>query len=201
MRFCLVLLLLFSVQLRADYDSLIATLENDPSVLIEGKVNALTRQPCIVEEDLVVQGAEPIRIIRSYAGSCNWGISNCFIFLKKDKSHEYRWTIWENGYPMIYKEGPKVRIGNEKFRRYDSSNHNKGFTNTYRGEISSRTNLKNNYFLIDDEERLLTVHAANGSIRRYKKSRTGICLFVDRLVLAWSKINGDFASRRTHVSF
>jgi len=86
---------LLPVALIAD-SSLIPTFESDPSALIEGKVNALTGRPSIYEEDLVIQGVEPIRIFRTYIdgvkGEWRFGVDVAKIF---DTEKPYRWTIWE----------------------------------------------------------------------------------------------------------
>jgi hypothetical protein len=45
----------------------VATTESDPSALIEGCVNAITGDAYVVEDDIIIQGAEPLRLSRSYA--------------------------------------------------------------------------------------------------------------------------------------
>ncbi len=47
----------------------VATTESDPSALINGMVSAITGDLFVLEEDIIVAGAEPIRLKRSYVSS------------------------------------------------------------------------------------------------------------------------------------
>ena len=159
-------------------DSLMATLQGDPSSLVEGKINALTGDPCVFEEDLVIQGAEPIRLTRSYLPGlkpsteiCSWFSG---IFGKAYALSDYRWVVAEkNGCPVIYKKVKEFKVDKEKYFRFEPSNLNRGFSNTSMGPISSRTNLRNNYVIFDEKFKFLTFHNADGSIRNYKKIHKG----------------------------
>lgn len=155
---------------------------NDPSSVIDGKVNVLTGLPCIAEEDLVIQGAEPIRISRVYIhGPINgeWRIPGEAARISVTEK-DYRWVIEEpDECPIIYrKEGQSFLINGESYIRCIPSNLNTGFSNTSRGKISSRTNLRNHYVLLDEKKikeegkpKNVTIHRANGSIRTYKRVR------------------------------
>ncbi|MDE3045800.1 MAG: RHS repeat-associated core domain-containing protein, partial [Verrucomicrobiota bacterium] len=159
-------------------DSLMATLQGDPSSLIEGKINALTGDPCVFEEDLVIQGAEPIRLTRAYLPGakptteiCSWFSG---IFGRAYALSDHRWIVMEkNGCPVIYKKAKEFKVGKEKYFRFEPSNLNKGFSNTSMGPMSSRTNYKNNYVIFDEKFKFLTLHSADGSIRNYKKVHKG----------------------------
>ena len=113
-----------------------ATLQGDPSSLVEGKINALTGDPCVFEEDLVIQGTEPIRLTRSYLPGrkpsnqiCSWFSG---VFGSAYALSDYRWIISEkNGCPVIYKKTMEFKVGKEKYFRFEPSNLNKGFS--YRG--------------------------------------------------------------------
>lgn len=157
--------------LLGDVTSLISTLENDPSAFIEGQVNALTGRPALYEEDLVIQGVEPIRITRTYIdqekGDWRFGVDFGQIS-ETDKA--YRLMIWEKDrVPILYKEAEKVKINGAKYIRYVPSSLEKGFSNTGRGRISSRTNLKNNYIFVHKNRENFIVHSAEGTIRTYQK--------------------------------
>jgi hypothetical protein len=159
-------------------DSVMATLQGDPSSLVEGKINALTGDPCIFEEDLVIQGAEPIRLTRSYLPGAKPGRETCSwftgIFGRAYALSEHRWVVLEKtGCPVIYKKAKEFKVGKEKYFRFEPSNLNKGFSNTSAGPISGRTNYKNNYVIFDEKFKFLTFHSADGSIRNYKKIHNG----------------------------
>lgn len=149
----------------------VSTLENDPAVFVGGKVNAITGQPALYSEDLIIAGVEPIRISRTYVdgSSPDWRFCVDPAQIIETKK-EYRWTVWEKDRcPIVYKEGETVKIDGEKYVRCEPSNLEKGFSNTSRGKISSRTNLKNNRAFIRKDFKYLIVHAADGTVRNYKK--------------------------------
>ena len=167
------LILLFSLftSLFANEDSSLSTLANDPSVIIEGKVNAITGEVVDFEQDLTIQGAEPIRLCRAYScgslGGGYWSF-NRFAYISKVSKHS--WVITEpNGSLIKYEKTNTVKIGEAKYLRCVPKNLNDGFSNTTLGKISSRTNYKNNYILLEDAPyRHLIVHAADGTIRTYQ---------------------------------
>lgn len=151
--------------------SFVLDLENDPAALIEGRVNALTGRFSLYEEDLVIQGAEPIRISRTYVDDAqgDWRFTVDFAKIL-DTEKPYRWIIWEKDRcPILYKKVETVKRGGETFIRCEPSNLEKGFSNTSRGEISSRTNLKNQRALFDEKFKNLIVESADGTVRTYKK--------------------------------
>ncbi len=165
---------LFATQNNCDHIPIMA---NDPSVLIEGKINAITGSPCLMETDLVIQGAEPIYIQRSYvnwenpniAGECKWNLNEITATCEKTNP-SYRYTVAEkNGCPILFKKADTVHIGGQTLTRYVPSDLNKGFSNTWRGEISSRTNARNHSLYLRMEDKFLAFHAADGTVREYKK--------------------------------
>ncbi|HSX13998.1 MAG TPA: hypothetical protein VLE96_06235, partial [Chlamydiales bacterium] len=100
---------------------LIETMANDPSSVIDGKVNVLTGLPCIAEDDLIIQGAEPIRISRAYIhGQLNgeWRIPGELARISATEA-DYRWIIEEpDECPIIYrKEGQAFSINGENYIR------------------------------------------------------------------------------------
>ncbi len=160
-----------------------ATMLNDPSTLVDGKVNAITGEPCLAETDLLIQGAEPIRIYRTYVSTMDshkkkrwdWVVNSSFASYEKDDT-KYRCIIAEkNGCPIVFKKAHPFSVNGTKYFRLDPSELNKGFSNTCYGMPSARTHLQNDYLIIEGESthpsdvKFVTYHAANGSVREYKK--------------------------------
>jgi len=146
-----------------------ATTECEPSALVEGCVSAISGDFYDVTEDLVVQGAEPIRIYRSYLSrkGDEWTVvphaEICPI------SDGYMVTE-PNGTELFYKLKSKEKVGKETIGRYEPSNLNTGFSNTSQGKISSFTNRRNNFFTLEQEkQKFLTMYCADGTIRSYKR--------------------------------
>ena len=152
----------------ADEDSTVATLANDPSTIVGGAVNVITGELLGSEEDLTIQGAEPIHLSRTYING-SWSFGS-FVLAYHQSSHT--WIVAEpNGGQIKYEKVNSVKIDNVKFIRCTPRNLKEGFSNTAMGAISSRTNFKNNYILIEEENfRHLIVHTANGIVREYKKT-------------------------------
>lgn len=139
-----------------------ATMRNDPSIIIDGKVNVITGEPCIFEEDLVIQGIEPIRLFRRYAGGACWYTVESLAQAYEISEEQHYWRISESdGCPLIYKPA--------EGKRFKVTNLEQGFSNTAQGKISSRTNLKNNYVLFSDDPKIFSLHTAEGVVRDYKK--------------------------------
>ena len=51
----------------------ISVTENDPNSLVEGVVSVVTGDLYVIEEDIVVQGAEPLRLKRNYISAKGFG--------------------------------------------------------------------------------------------------------------------------------
>src|SRR5690348_12369493 len=78
MRLMLFFLLLIHFALFSeDYSYTIAVCENEPESLVAGMVSAITGDLYAMEDDITIQGAEPIRLRKSYIshrGNGAWGI-------------------------------------------------------------------------------------------------------------------------------
>lgn len=123
---------------------ILAAQEGDPSTYVEG-VSALTGEWFFSEKELVVEGAEPIIFTRNYLSGDGKGKYAGWSFFP------HKWLILvgakngnaqkarakeSNGTPLTY-----IPEGNNLFRvRLEL-----GIANTARGEISARTNLRNQY--------------------------------------------------------
>ena len=164
----LILFFLSVGALSASEDLSVATLANDPSAIIGGAVNAITGELLSSEEDLTIQGAEPIHLSRTYCNG-SWSFGS-FVFAYKRSNHT--WIVSEpNGGQIKYEKDNNIKVDGVKYIRCTPKNLKEGFSNTAMGAISSRTNFKNNYILIEEEKyRHLIVHASNGSVREYKKT-------------------------------
>lgn len=175
-RFLYFFFFLFSLQAArfdsASQASLTATLSNDPSSLIDGKISVVTGSPSFASVDLVIQGKEPIYLTRYYLGndSCQWSIAWDFAKAYEMKEAPYRWILQERGEaPFIYKKEGKIESEGKIWQRFRPSKLNKGVSNTTKGKISARTNPFNHELWIDEKTKFLIVHRADGTIRRYKK--------------------------------
>ena len=169
-------LIFLSILSAADSDSwLVISAENEPSTLIEGKVSVITGKLAFGETDLVVQGVQPIAISRVYVDG-NWVL---FPSLQVDEatSHNlgHSYMIQESsGAKIRYKfTDQKERRGDQLFRKYTPVDLEHGYTNTSRGELSSRTNLSNNILWVGSKEKELILHEADGTIRTYHKVHKG----------------------------
>jgi RHS repeat-associated protein len=152
--------------------SLTATLANDPSSLVDGKVSAITGNPGLASVDLVIQGKEPIHLTRYYlAGAqAEWNLAWDFATAYETPDVSYRWVVIERGEaPLVYKKEGTEEIEGEKFIHFAPSKLNKGLSNTSSGKISARTNPLNHRILFDEKYKSFTVHRADGTIRSYKK--------------------------------
>jgi len=170
-------LLGLTVQLFANNS--IATLENDPSTIVEGRVNVITGEAIFFQEDLIVKGAEPIRIERAYVngpqGKWYWGVFGTLHRLRNGNLI----VTEKNGVPIEYGKKKKIYVGLTKYYRYEPLST--GFSNTAHGKISSRTNFKNYYILLDEKSGSFEVHAPDGAVRRYELDRGGHHLHSEKL--------------------
>ncbi len=163
----------------------LAVTENDPSSLVEG-VSVITGDLYAFEEDYVIQGAEPIHLRRSYLSrkgrfqtyqhlTANlWCFGN-FLTVNEPNGTElsYYPDRQNNVYPVI---GKNFYGKDEKKRRVLKYNalaqDDKGSANTKTGEISGKSNLKNQYISFDPNQdgrgKSFTLHAADGTLRRYE---------------------------------
>lgn len=173
------LLLLVWVWGSAQDFSIIAT-ENDPSSLVEG-VSVITGDLYVMEEDYVVQGAEPVRIRRSFLSRNGVFIDHQHLIAVFDCIFN-EFTIYEpNGTAIAYypeKNDWEPVIGKEFYGKKNKPlvyralvKNDMGLANTRGGEISAKTNLKNQRIVFDPgrdpKGKSFTLYAADGTERRY----------------------------------
>ena len=193
MIFFRLLIFLCAASLYANWNSdSIITTENEPSGLIEGKVHAISGKWIGFDEDLTIQGVEPIHIRRSF-------IDHPDPDKNDDADKDEDWAILPHlniqgiegqhvkdgrfgGYSVKEGNGSEIHyrktngaaaIDNEQFWKYLPSNLDKGYSNTSQGKISSRTNLFNHYLLVGPREKTFILHCADGTIRKYQKIHQG----------------------------
>ena len=150
-----------------------ASVENEPSSLIEGTVSAITGELYLFDTDLVIQGAEPIIISRYYRSQKDdkWDF---FPQRKAQKisldGKEYFQVKEPNGCKLFYLKKESRKVGKEKWTRYEVDlSLLPGLSNTSQGIISSQSNRKNNYLDVDSKEKFLYLHCCDGTVRCYKK--------------------------------
>ncbi len=174
MKFKIFILFIF-IQLTAeemDPWSIVSS-ENEPSIFIDGKVNAITGKWCVQEQDLVIQGREPIVISRSLVNEREWTIAP-FIHVKEEVDAKEILITEKSGAKVVYhKTKNKSQINQETFTHYKPCNLEIGYTNTSRGTISSRTNLHNNLLLVDHKHKIFILQSADGTEKTYRKIHKG----------------------------
>jgi len=175
-----------------------AVTEGDPTCNICDSVNLLTGDFIAHSEDIIVQGAQPIRIYRSYVSGDGKGSKGGWQFFphlklkmiankrtkKKGKvcGKDYRRiTVAEpNGSTLVFKRQDKKG----EIYKVDFEKHGKGITNLAKGAISGQTNLKNHYLWIFNKK-TIKIYCADGTIRTYRKS--------------WGNVNKHFLLNREEL--
>lgn len=151
--------------------------ENDPSAFVEG-VNMITGDLYLNEEDYAVQGAEPIRLGHFYISSTGKMKGYSHLFCYFDQRANCFCIEEPNGSVLYYlpdghKRHPEIGdefYGNHPSLRY-SAVESPGISNTASGNISARTNRKNQFVLLnsasDAKGKSFTLVVADGTRRRY----------------------------------
>lgn len=145
-------------------ETFLTVTENDPSSLVEG-VSVITGDLYSFEEDYIVQGAEPIRLPRSFISgesirNYNHLTAVWFSFLARVDVNEPNGTTL-----YYYKENDKSK----KYTAYEFTQTSKGVANTSKGRISAQTHLKNQYLLFgDDKTKGFVLYASDGTQRVYE---------------------------------
>ncbi len=167
----------------------VAVTENEPSALVEGIVNAITGDLYALEDDIIIQGAEPLRLKRSYIsakGEGNWNFFENLIAVlyppvQMVSVNEPNGTTLTYRYDLKNIEHKKKKHKHKKkkdkhkqrqqekyFHPLNLSEDAQGLTNTARGKISAHTNLKNQYVSMDQDDEYFTIVCPNGAKRTYK---------------------------------
>ena len=178
-----ILVFLISFLFLAAKENLSSVTENDPSTLVDG-VSVITGDFYLGEEDYIVAGAEPIPLRRFYI-SRTGGIGQ-YPHLKAELAILINDIIVRepNGTSVSYSLEERALaphfIGDDFYRkkkqeiRYLANPCIKslpGITNTSSGEISAKSQLKNQTIIFDPKKdpkgKSFSLYAADGTIRRY----------------------------------
>lgn len=180
------LLFLFCGYLLAEDPYLIAVTENDLSIFVDG-VSMITGDFYVSEEDYVVAGAEPISTRRFYLsrGGFSQGMPHLHaVFIMGKSSFRKLQVIEPNGTLVEYsldpnESGHAYEIGDDfyykkrskHFRPYNFLTAAQGVSNTASGNMSAKTQLKNQLVVFDyhndPKGKSFTLYTADGTIRRY----------------------------------
>ncbi len=165
-------LLISILYLGSLFSSILTTTENVPDSIVEGVVSAVSGDIYLSEEDLVIQGVEPVRIRKSYIsqkGSGTWSTAQHLIAQRR---LAFAMVPETNGTMIGYRyERDKKDHKMLHFKPLDLGQDGKGLTNTARGFLSAQTNLKNQTLTLEDskEGEILKVHCPDGSCRSYRE--------------------------------
>ncbi|MGE5195864.1 MAG: DUF6531 domain-containing protein [Anaerolineae bacterium] len=126
--------------------SVLAVTEGERELNVFDSVNAITGDFTIQQQDLVIQGAEPLPLRRFYVSGDGTGFLAGWTFFPHQE------LIFKKGKEAIVSEpsGTTVRYTYHHTKKgcYDAylikTEDRKGMANTSHGMISGRTNLKNN---------------------------------------------------------
>ncbi len=153
----------------------VAVTENDPSSLVDGLVSAITGDLFSFEEDVVVQGVEPLHLKRTYIsskGEKTWRLfpgNEAVLFTTGVLK-----LIEPNGTVLRYHSNRRIEPHKKKknpqeviFLPLDLTTDAKGLTNTARGALSANNNLKNQYVRESSIGKELIVYCPNGTRRVY----------------------------------
>lgn len=161
-----------------------AATDGDPLGAICDCVSPLTGDFVAASEDLVIQGARPLRVHRIYVSGNSASQEKGWEFFphleirtinykkEKKKSKKFKRAVARepNGTRLVFKryDNPENFKGKKRGGFIiDLEKNGKGITNTSRGEISGRTNLRN-YSLYQSNKERMQLTCADGTIRYYK---------------------------------
>lgn len=126
------------------------------------------------DEDFVVAGAQPIPIRRCYLSSKgDWTPYEhlCAVYLHEDR----RYLIPEVNGTTLYYQVPELSFEENKkdepVRCQTLIPKESGISNTASGQISARTNYKNQLLIVEKGRKWITLFAADGTKRHYKAMR------------------------------
>src|SRR3989339_505335 len=150
-----------------------ATTENQPSALVNG-VNVITGDLYLLENDLTVQGAEPIHLQRNYISQKGDGYWNMFSYHRAfiDFVNEVIEIIEPSGARLFYRWKTKyTKKGQERtfFAVNPNEENSKGLTNMAKGKPSGKTNLKNQTIHLGSDDSKLSVVCPDGTRRVYHR--------------------------------
>ena len=144
--------------------------ENDPTTLVEG-VSVITGDFYAQETDIVIQGVQPIRLGRNYISQKGKGYWEQFSYhlarYYRDPGTCQLELTEPTGGTFLYKGKSKKKETVFSIKEF----HTRGMTNTARGSIFGKYNIKNQEIKIPSckDKKYLYVFCADGTRRIYKK--------------------------------
>ena len=142
--------------------------ENDPNSFVNG-VNVITGDFCMLKEDVVIQGTEPISLQRSYVSQKGKGYFEQFSHLRAFINAKARVleVIEKNGSKLFY-EWDYKGVGTDSEKIFHPLDLNKqGISNTAKGSISGKTNLKNQKIHLYKDYKKFSITTPDGTKRVY----------------------------------
>ncbi|HSX37494.1 MAG TPA: RHS repeat-associated core domain-containing protein [Chlamydiales bacterium] len=147
-------------------------------------VSVITGDLYTYDEDYVVQGAEPVRIRRSFISRDGYFKGSQHLVAELICGGNYLTIFEHNGTVLTYHSrsermfapsiGDNFYGESKKALRYSAENFtktSKGISNTATGKMSAQTNLRNQYIIFDprkDEKgKSFTLYASDGTKRRF----------------------------------
>jgi len=152
--------------------------EGEPTATIHDSVNAITGDFFVSQEDMVVQGAEPIRIRRGYISGSKQGLLGGWSFFLSYLKLEFqpfvgRITAMDSSGTVLVFQGRSFNTSKkEKDIEHYTLVMNEGaqsLTNTARGGISGRSNLKNTRAELSEKGTVIKIILPDGGVRTYRK--------------------------------
>jgi RHS repeat-associated protein len=152
-----------------------ATTENEPSALVNG-VNVITGDLYLSLKDLSVHGLEPIHLQRHYISQKGLGYWNMFPYHRAFADFDAKnIEIIEPSGARIFYRWDEKRHKNKTVRTFHpvdlKEENSKGVTNTARGKISGKTNLKNQNIHMSSSQDRLSVVCPDGTRRVYEREK------------------------------
>lgn len=154
----------------------LASTEAESSSIVAGCVNAITGHYFECSQDLVVAGAEPLTLGRTYFGMTTYltDMQHCW-----QHNHEGSVVLWKAGKEMVarctepststtfYKEG--ATKGNIRQFSFNLSVNKRGLTNCGSAVISGQTNLKNHKVHLEKSKNVVSFASGAGCLRNYRE--------------------------------
>ena len=177
-----------------------AVTEGEPSSLIEGIASVITGDLYLSEEDILIEGAEPLRLKRNYVGTGKSHSIFPHMFAEFFVPGGMITVTEPNGTTLTYfhrpileqmehqkNKGKKDKSKKDKHKKKKNKKRSKpkhgkqpyifdpidfsrfpGVSNTARGTLSARNNIKNIHLDLDKDNEHFTVYCADGTKRHYR---------------------------------
>jgi len=147
----------------------VATTENDPNAFVS-HVNVITGDLYLKEQDVAVQGLEPIVLTRTYISQKGKGAWSLFspLIAYADTKAKILEIPEASGTKLFYRwETPSKKSG-RLFSPFNLQQDGKGLSNTSKGKLSGKTNLKNQKIQASSDLSSFFVIAPDGAKRHYR---------------------------------